>query len=113
MKTDLKKYYSDVTDIKLIEILESPSSYNNEVIDYCKIELQKRNIDNTDIKNLAKNINEKNFYQYFSKGDYLIDKQICLDSFFLSEDEMKKCFENSKYEYTQYINGATQNLPSG
>lgn len=109
---DLEKYYGNLNKQKLIEIIDSPLKYKESVIRFCEIKLNKKQVDKSEIKKIAIEFHKTIFYKYFTDGDYLNNKSIDIKSKFLDEKEMKQCFLESKYEYTKYIEAATNNLPS-
>ncbi|MGB3344496.1 MAG: hypothetical protein WBA61_11325 [Aequorivita sp.] len=108
---DLKKYYGELEAYELVEVLESLHDYKSEVIAYCKERLRTLNISDENLKSLAVRAIKKRFYAYFTSGDYLANSPIFIDSYFLNEKEVKKCFLESKGEYIQYLECATDNLP--
>lgn len=109
---DLEKHYGKKDPSQLVEIIESPSSYKSEVIEYCKERLSKLNIPENTIKSYARKTIKKRFYEYFLHGNYMSNTPIILDSFFLNPNDVKQCFRESKNEYMKYINDATRDLPS-
>ncbi|WFO17108.1 hypothetical protein M601_005065 [Cellulophaga baltica 4] len=46
---DLEKYYGNLNKQKLIEIIDSPSKYKESVIKFCEIELNKKQVDKSEI----------------------------------------------------------------
>jgi hypothetical protein len=110
---DLDKHYGEMNAQELVEIIESLKEYKPEVIEYCKNRIKKMRIKKDTLKSYSRNVIKKRFYKYFSNGDYLSNSPIIIDSFYLNKDDVKSCFDESKYKYTKYIEGATTNLPSG
>lgn len=113
MDVELEKYYKDLKPAQLVEIIDSINTYRPEVIEYCKQRLSRKKVSKTNLKQYAKSVLKKRFYNYFVNGDYLSNEIIILESFFMTELEAKECFKESKQEYIKYIEGATSNLPSG
>lgn len=110
---DFIKYYDKMSAYELVEVIESWKEYKPEVIDYCKNRIKKMRIKKEILKSHARIVIKKRFYEYFSKGKYLTNSPIFIDSFFLDEEDVKWCFNTSKEEFIKYIEGATRNLPSG
>lgn len=108
---DLEKYYGNKNINELVEIVESIDDYKPEVIDYCIKKIEEKNISDKAIKLFSKGVVKKRFYNYFSERKYITNTLINIDSVFLDEDEVKKCFEESKLEYIEYIKDANWGLP--
>jgi hypothetical protein len=108
---DLEKHYRNKNINELVEIVESIDTYNSDVIDYCKVQIKEKNLSDKIIKLLSIGVIKKRFYDYFSKRKYIVNSPINFNSVFLSTDEVKKCFEESKLEYTEYIKDANWGLP--
>ncbi|WP_324023654.1 hypothetical protein QSV08_12415 [Maribacter sp. BPC-D8] len=107
---DLEKYYGELDAIKLIEIIESGKEYKPEVFQYCKKRVSEMNLPIETIKSYATDIIKKNFYEYFTKGKYLSNEPINIESYYLFKKEVKKCFTESKAKFIQNRNSMTQNL---
>lgn len=108
---DFNKHYGNKNINELIEIVESIDDYNPKVIDYCKEKIKEKNLSDEIIKLIAIGVIKKRFYNYFSKGKYITNSPINFNSVYLNMDETKKCFEESKIEYTEYIKASTWDLP--
>ena len=108
---DLEKYYKNKNINELVEIVESIDDYKPEVIDYCRQKIEEKDLSENVIKLLSIGVIKKRFYDYFKKGNYTENSQIDFTSTFLSTDEVKKCFKESKIEYTEYIKSAHWGLP--
>ena len=113
MNLELEKYYSKLEAFKLVEIIDSIDIYKTDVVVYCKEILAQLKVKKEELKSYSEIVLKKRFYNYFVEGKYLSNEIIRLDSYFLNETEAKRCFRESKEEYIKYIEGATNNLPSG
>jgi len=107
MTNQYLKYYEGKEYQELIAILEHPSGYIPEVLELCKEILEQKNVSDEQKVEIAKKHHIKRFILYFNKGKHWRDVSVCLDSHFLSEAEMRYCFEEAKQQYTDYINLAT------
>ena len=107
---NLEKYYGDLNEGKLVEIIESDSNYNPEVIEFCKNRITQMDLSKEVLKNLSREVFKKRFYKYFTTGKYRTNEEINIDSFFLNEKEVKLCFELSRNEYIKHLGAATHGL---
>jgi len=107
---DLDKYYKNISEYELIEIIESTNGYKPEVVKYCKKRIEELNLQPEIVKNHAIKAIKKRFFKYFTDGEYKIDSLILIDSYYLNRYEVKKCFDESKSEYIAIWDDMTRDL---
>jgi RecJ-like exonuclease len=107
---DYKKYYAEKTTEELVEIVESDSSYELEVIKFCLELLKSRNITDEELKDLSAEVLHQRFFRYFSEGKYLTREIINIDSHFHEEEEVKEIFRDTQSYYIHNINSLTKDL---
>ncbi len=111
MKDLYLQHYQELNHIQLIHILEYPEGYIPEVLKLCKRLLNEMDV-SEDIKiEEARKFHINKYLDYFNKGNHWQGASISLESHFLTEDEMKACFEYTKELYIRYRNDATTGLP--
>jgi len=110
--TDFKKHYETLDGKELVEIIESISSYEPEIIEFCIDRLKSIKVSKGLIKKYSRETLHKRFFNYFSEGKYLTKELINIDSYFYKEKEVKEIFKEVQLDYIRYVEAATFNLPS-
>lgn len=104
------QHYQELDYIELVHILEYPEGYIPEVLTLCKRLLEQKDISAELKMEEARKFYVHKFLNYFNEGNHWQGASISLESHFLTEDEMKDCFEYAKEVYIHYRNGATNGL---
>lgn len=104
---DYHKIYCKYDYLKLIEVIENKVKYKPEVILICKRLLDEKKVSEKKIKEHARIIVQTKFLDYFTQGKHWHNKSIDFESSFLSNKELKSCFNSAKSDYIARRNDAT------
>ena len=86
----LTKEYARKSTLELIQALENPGDYDADTKTIIETELRERERPYEEIQDFAFQVNRRKIQVYLDKFDAINDELVVLDSYFLSENEMRE-----------------------
>jgi hypothetical protein len=104
----------ELTNTKIIAVLEQPKNYQNWLVSLCEKELVHRAVDPKEVLRLAELV-FKNFVQdYLQRQSYYsLANNLKYESRFLSAEQVRVIYERELDEYRSKKKIMNWNLPSG